>query len=315
MVKAAGSWCEARNDEVRAVSDRRPGESFARIAHAMTVPTADDRPQFPATSQDQAETHGRSGSALGSELGIMRGALDSADPSMELAFAHALVRRASCGEIGPTIRIYRPKAAVAVFGRRDTRMPGFPRAVAMAREAGFQPAVRVTGGRAVAYTPSAVIVDQVAHQSEAMEEQSIRFESFGRRFVEVFQGFGIDARIGAVPGEYCPGAHSVNARGAVKLVGTAQRILRDAWLFSSLIIVDDMEQVRSVLHDIYAALELPFESTSVGSLTGEAGIRVSAHEVEQALVDTFAPNAQRVPSSVHDSTLTLASELLSHHLA
>jgi octanoyl-[GcvH]:protein N-octanoyltransferase len=256
----------------------------------------------------------RSGSELARDLQIMRGPLDVDDPAMELAFAHALVRRAGRGEIEPTIRIYRPSAAMAVFGRRDTRLPGFARAVALAREAGFRPAVRATGGRAVGYTPSAVIVDQVAHQPAAMEEQSMRFETFGRRFVDVFRRFGIDARIGAVPGEYCPGAHSVNARGAVKLVGTAQRVLRDAWLFSSLIIVDDREQVRAVLNGIYAALDLPFDSASVGSLASETNVGVSTPEVEQALVAAFAPNARGVPCPVHASTLALAEELLSGHL-
>jgi hypothetical protein len=48
----------------------------------------------------------------------------------------------------------------------------------------------------------------------------------------------VDARVDEVPGECCPGAESVNARGQVKLVGTAQRLVRDAWMFSAVVILD-----------------------------------------------------------------------------
>ena len=36
---------------------------------------------------------------------------------------------------------------------------------------------------------------------------------------------GVDARVGEVPGEYCPGAFSVNARGRIKLAGVGQRLI------------------------------------------------------------------------------------------
>jgi predicted metal-binding protein len=42
-----------------------------------------------------------------------------------------------------------------------------------------------------------------------------------------------------VPGEYCPGEYSVNARGATKLVGTAQRLTRHGYLFSVVVLVGD----------------------------------------------------------------------------
>src|SRR5688500_370804 len=150
------------------------------------------------------------------------GSLDGGDQALELAVAHALVRRAGAGELGEVLRIYRPSAPVAVFGRRDTRLPGFVAAAGAAAAAGFEPLVRATGGRAVAYTGNAIVVDHVAHEPDAMGAHDRRFELFGSLFAEAFGELGVDARVGAVPGEYCPGAHSVNARGSVKLVGTAQ---------------------------------------------------------------------------------------------
>ena len=109
---------------------------------------------------------------------------------------------------------------MVVFGRRDTRLPGFPAAVEAARAAGFEPVVQATGGRAVAYTGAALVVDHVRHEPDTTGGQDVRFAEFGQRFVDLFRGLGVDARLGAVPGEYCPGSHSVNARGVEKLVGT-----------------------------------------------------------------------------------------------
>ena len=187
---------------------------------------------------------------------------------MELAVARAMVTQARLGAVEEAVRIYQPSVPVVVFGRRDTRLPGFSSAVGSARRAGFEPVVRATGGRAVAYTEAAIVVDHVRHSS-GLEGQDERFAEFGARFVELFRALGIDARMGAVPGEYCPGAHSVNARGMEKLVGTAQRMVPGAWLFSSLIVVGDERRIRPVLSEVYGHLGQDFDALSVGSLTRE----------------------------------------------
>ena len=88
------------------------------------------------------------------------------DEAIELALAHALVRRASAGEVSEVLRVYRPAAPVVVFGRRDTRLPGFEAAARAASAAGFEPLVRATGGRAVAYTSEALVIDHVRHEPQ-----------------------------------------------------------------------------------------------------------------------------------------------------
>lgn len=238
------------------------------------------------------------------------GPLPGDDPALELAVAHALVKRASAGAVDGVLRIHRPTTPTAVFGRRDTRLPGFAAAVDGIRAAGFTPAVRATGGRAVAYTRNALVVDQVGRQHDPHAGLADRFARFGGRFVEVFRSIGIDAHVGAVPGEYCPGEHSVNARGVVKLVGTAQRVVRDAWLFSSLVIVDDDGLIAPVLKDVYAHLGQPFDEASVGSLAGEApGLDIAT--VEAALLTAYAVAHDAVP--VERATLDLARELVDQH--
>ncbi len=231
---------------------------------------------------------------------FLRGALTESDgvtddePALELALARAMLTEARGGEVEESLRIYRPAAPVAVFGRRDTRLPGFPDAVEAARAAGFEPVVRATGGRAVAYTGAALVVDHVRHEAGAIGGQDDRFAAFGQRFVDLFRGMGVDARLGAVPGEYCPGAHSVNARGTEKLVGTAQRMVPGAWLFSSLVVVGDEDRLRPVLAEIYRCLGQEFDEGSVGSLSREVpGLDVDT--VEAAVVDAYRAEALATP--------------------
>ena len=135
---------------------------------------------------------------------VHTGGVDGAEAALELAIAHALVRRASRGELGEVLRVYRPERPVAVFGRRDTRLPGFADAARAASDAGFVPLVRATGGRAVAYTGNAIVVDHVSHDPLAAAGLDHRFEEYGARLALIFRDLGIDARVGAVPVSTAP---------------------------------------------------------------------------------------------------------------
>ena len=240
---------------------------------------------------------------------LFSGSVD--DEALDLAVSHALVRRASYGEVLEALRIYRPTAPVVVFGRRDTRLPGFGAAVDAARSAGFVPLVRAVGGRPVAYTDQALVVDHVKHERLAPDGMETRFKQYGALYADVLHELGIDARVGAVPGEYCPGAHSVNARGVVKLIGTGQRVVRNAWLFSALVVVGDDTRLRPLLTEVYRQLELPFDPASVGSLsTEQPGLTVET--VERRLLDAYgAGDAQ----PLDDATLELANSLAADHTA
>jgi octanoyl-[GcvH]:protein N-octanoyltransferase len=74
-------------------------------------------------------------------------------------------------------------------------------------------------------------------------------------------------------------------------VGTAQRIVRGAWLFSAVLIFYDAATLRPVLDGVYRSLELPFGPASVGSVRIVAP-RVSLDEAEAAVV-AVGPNADR----------------------
>ena len=96
-----------------------------------------------------------------------------------------------------------------------------------------------------------------------------RFAVEGERLAGALRAVGVDARVGEVPGEYCPGAYSVNARGRVKLIGTAQRLVRGAALLGASIVVGDGPGVRAVLRDVYAALEFEWDEATAGAVDEE----------------------------------------------
>ncbi len=243
---------------------------------------------------------------------LHRGSLRDGDPALELAVAHAMVRRAGLGEIDSALRIYRPTATTLTFGRREVRLEGFGDAVRAVRAAGFVPTIRATGGRTVAYTEQAVVVDHVVHDPHAAGALDGRFEDFGRRFADAFRGLGVDAQVGPVPGEYCPGAHSVNARGVVKLVGTAQRVIRNAWLFSSLVVVGDTTMIKPLLGEVYGLLGQEFDDASVGALSDEVP-SLDVARVEQAVLAAYAETATLEPAPLDAATLELAHDLVDQH--
>jgi octanoyl-[GcvH]:protein N-octanoyltransferase len=141
---------------------------------------------------------------------------------MDTAVSHATLRRVAEGLEPETLRLHRP-AAVVAFGPRDRVAPGFPRAVAAAREHGFASIERLAGGRAAVFHEGTIAFSWAIPDPSAREGIRRRFDEIAGIMVEAMRSLGVDARIGEVPGEYCPGEHSVNARGETKVVGVGQR--------------------------------------------------------------------------------------------
>jgi hypothetical protein len=159
------------------------------------------------------------------------------------------------------------------FGRLDRLRPGFGDAVAAARAHGFEPVLRAPGGHAVAYHEGCLGIDELLGEPDPIAGMHDRFAASGERLAAALRSIGVDARVGPVPREFCPGEFTVNARGAVKLVGTAQRVLRHASLLAASVAVSGADRLRAVLVDVYAALELDMDPATVGAVA--AGFRVS----------------------------------------
>ena len=206
------------------------------------------------------------------------------------------------------LRLYRPQPTVA-FGQRDTRLPGYAMAARAAAARGFVPAVRRAGGRAAAYHQGTLVVDHIQPEADAIAGAKARFGFFGELFTEALRSLGLDAGVGEIPGEYCPGEFSVFGRvpgpaagpgrgleGALKLAGTAQRVVAGAWLFSSVIVVENSAPIRDVLVDTYRALGLEWDPHTAGAAEDLVpGVTVDA--VEAAVLAVYARHAKLLTES------------------
>lgn len=218
----------------------------------------------------------------------------SAGAQADMERGLTLLRQAAAGQLVPTLRLYRPQPTLA-FGQRDTRLQGFGEASDAARKHGFTPLVRKAGGRAAAYHEGCLIVDHIEHHDDAIAGARARFGLLGELLAEALRRLGVDAAVGEIPGEYCPGEFSVHGAGTthpVKLVGTAQRVVSGAWLFSSVVVVENSEPIRAVLEATYSALELEWDpSTAGGAEDLKPGLTVDS--VADAVVAVYEDAAQR----------------------
>lgn len=234
----------------------------------------------------------------------------SRSPALEVAVSHALVEQVSEGVLGPVLRIYRPAPTLA-FGRLDALRPGFPAATAAARSHGFEPVVRAPGGHAVAYHAGCLVVDELLPHADPVAGLQERFRRSAETLAEALRELGVDSRVGRIAGEFCPGEHTVSARGAIKLVGSAQRVVRHASLLASSIAVTDAVALRAVLEDVYAALELEWDPATAGGVADE--VPASLDEVERAVVEAYARRGGLVAGELDTVTLTRARELEPKH--
>jgi octanoyl-[GcvH]:protein N-octanoyltransferase len=234
------------------------------------------------------------------------------DPALDLALAHALLELVAEGRRPrAVIRSYRPRPTVA-FGRRDVFLDGFSRAVAAARRHGFTPVIRGAGGRAAAYHEGCLIFDEIMPAAQTIGGIRERFAADARGQAAALRDLGVDARVGEVAGEYCPGEFSVNARGRVKLIGAAERIIRGGWLHSSVVVVDSAGPIRDVLVEVYAALGLDWDQETTGAVAAEAP-RVGVDDVRHALLDQYATRYRLSVASLTPAELARAGELVDRH--
>lgn len=231
-------------------------------------------------------------------------------PALEVALSHALVERVGEGALGPTLRIYRPAPTLA-FGRLDALRPGFPAAAAAARAHGFEPVVRAPGGHAVAYHDGCLVVDEILPHADPIAGLQERFRHSAETLAEALRDVGVDSRVGRIAGEFCPGEYTVSARGEVKLVGSAQRVLRHASLLAASIAVTDAAALRAVLEDVYEALELEWDPATAGGVANEAAATIE--QVERAIVDVYRRHVELEAGEIDAASLARAEQLEPRH--
>jgi lipoate-protein ligase A len=139
----------------------------------------------------------------------------------DTALSRLLLTAVLRGDATECLRIWRPCDAFA-FSALDRTRIGFEGAVRAAREAGFEPFLRLTGGHAAVYTDATAAFAWTVPAPEPHRGIRERFDVLAELVAASLRDLGIDAHVGPVAGEYCPGAHSVNARGRVKLMGVGR---------------------------------------------------------------------------------------------
>jgi lipoate-protein ligase A len=233
------------------------------------------------------------------------------DPVLDVALSHALLDAVAAGRRRGAVRVFAPAPAVA-FGRLDALRPGFAAACAVARRHGRTPLLRSVGGRAAVYDERCLVIEHVVAAPDATAGLQERFAEHAGRLQRVLRELGADARIGAVPGEYCPGAHSINAGGRLKLAGLAQRTVRGAALTSAVLVVGGGPGLRAVVEPVYAALGLEVDPATAGALDEVLpGVAVGA--VAERVREAYAAVGPLAPEQPDAELLAVARALVAQH--
>ena len=228
------------------------------------------------------------------------------DPHLETAISHAVLRQVAAGERPETLRIHPTRPSVA-FGIRDTRSPGYSNAIREASQRGFTPVERLAGGRAAAFTRGTLAFSW-AKPDPGLNTEA-RFVALASIMRDAFATMGADARIGEVPGEYCPGAYSVNLSGRYKVMGVGQRIIRGAAYVGGMVVVTDRQAIIDVLIPVYAALGLPWDPATSGDLFMQLP-NIDLERTADAITGQFARIDDLETVQVDSSLLAHASDLV-----
>lgn len=222
----------------------------------------------------------------------------------------ALLLRAPDAGWSQLVHIYVPHGPVVAFSGRDLRSPGIERATEVARAAGFDAVVRSPGGRMVAYDSGAVVIDHLDSTTDIRHAGRSTFAENADSHARVLRGLGdIDARVGEVDGEYCPGEFSVNVEGVAKVVGSAQRVTSTGSLFSTVVQVAVSDRVRAVITDVSEALGYDLRASSIAGLADYAPA-LTAEQVAAAFAADYRGRLDMtdgpLPAEVvaHASTVT-----------
>jgi octanoyl-[GcvH]:protein N-octanoyltransferase len=228
-------------------------------------------------------------------------------PAFDTAVSRAILLRVSRGELPETMRLGRPGAMVA-FGRRDVASGGYGAAVQAARAGGFEAVERLAGGRAAVFHEQTVALAHATADRQPTARTRVRFDEMAELVAESLRVLGIDAHVGEIAGEYCPGEHSVNAGGRTKLAGIGQRLVKGAAHVGGVVVVGGSDRVREVLVPVYRALSLAWDPATAGSVADELG-SADQETVVEAILEQLVLRHDLEQVRLDRETLALAEQL------
>lgn len=235
------------------------------------------------------------------------------NPGLDTAISHAIVRGVGEGRLEETFRIHATGRVVA-FGRQDRVTPGYGDAVQAARDAGYVPVERLAGGRAAVFHEDTLAFSWAIPTDQPRNGIAARFETISSLLVGAFRDLGVDASVGQLPGEYCPGAYSVHMRGAGKVMGVGQRLVRGAAHVGGVIVVDGGKRIADVLESVYAALSLEWNPLTSGDLADRVP-DISLDAVTAAVLHRLSDHDELCHASLPEWIVSEGRELAPSHIA
>ena len=164
------------------------------------------------------------------------------------------------------LRFRRPRPTAA-FSPQDTTHPDYLSVTESARARGFAPIERGTGGRLTMFDENALGITIIAPHAAPHKQMMKRYEILSGAIAGALRKLGIDARVGELPNEYCPGKYSVNAEGRIKLVGVAQRMNQRCLQMGAIIAVTRSDAACAGIFEAYHAMGLNFDPGTYGAVT------------------------------------------------
>jgi lipoate-protein ligase A len=219
------------------------------------------------------------------------------DGPLNTATSRSLLDAANRGDIGETLELGTPHRVLA-FGKRDTASPGFPAAVASASEHGFEPTVRIAGGRAAVFHEDTVRFGWTIPTDDPAATIHTRFERLADAIVEGLASFDIVGR------------YSVHISGR-KVMGVGQRLSKNAAYVGGVVVLDRADVINDVLGPVYRHLQFPFDPGTTGALSDVAN--VPSDEFAMALAGALAEGRDILPTAMPQSVRTAATALRSIH--
>lgn len=233
-------------------------------------------------------------------------------PALDTALSRAILEQVAAGRMGETFRLYVPGRVVA-FGRQDVVAAGYPQAVAACRKRGFASVERLAGGRAAVFHEGTLAFSWAIPTTDPLREITARFVETDRIVVGALRGLGFDARVGEVPGEYCPGRYSVNLGGRLKVMGVGQRLRRGVAHVGGVVVVSGRTPINRVLKPVYRELSFDWDPEATGSLRAVRSDTTTS-QVTAAILEELESLGGVSEGSLDQSTLAMAHRLLPEHL-
>lgn len=233
-------------------------------------------------------------------------------PALDTAVSAAVLHRVASGLEPPTLRLWTPLRSVA-FGRQDSARPGYRTAVAAVAALGFAPVARLAGGRAAVFHEGTIAFSWALPEPHGPETITARFSIIAGLVTRALASLGLDARIGEIPGEYCPGEWSVNLGGTHKVMGVGQRLIRGGAHVGGVIVVTGAELVNLPLVPAYRALEYEWRPEVTGAIE-QAAADIDAEQVIAALIGALEASGEAVvPGRLDAACLDQAAALAPEH--